>query len=76
MKLFSKEGLEMMDMISVRREGDILVIKGKMMGAMTTSIYLKPKDAWQSISFLSWSILWYMPIILIKGFWENWRNKK
>ena len=71
MKMYDKEGNEMMNMLSLRREGDNLVVKGKMMGAITTSIYVKPEDAWASLSMLSWSVIWYSPIIFIKGFWRS-----
>jgi len=76
MKMFSKEGTEMMDVMSLRREGDLLVIKGKMMGAMIATIYLKPRDVWLTLSLLSWSVIWYFPIILMKGFWRNLRKEK
>ena len=76
MKMYSREGTEMMDMMSLHREGDIVVVKGKMMGAMITSICLKPEDAWKSLGLLSWSVIWYFPIILVKGFWANWRQRK
>ncbi len=76
MKLFSKEGVEMMDTMSMGRDGDNLIIKGRMMGAMVTTIYLKPKDLWQSLSLLSWPVISYMPAMLIKGFFANRKDKK
>ena len=71
MKMFTKEGVELMDILSLRREGDRLIIIGKMMGAMNASIYLLPKDVWKSLSLLSWSVVWYLPVILIKGLWQS-----
>lgn len=76
MKMFSKEGVEMMDMLSMSREGENLVIKGKMMGAMLATIYVKPKDIWQSLGLLSFSIIVYMPVMLVKGFLANKKDKK
>ncbi|MBW2217136.1 MAG: hypothetical protein JRF34_08085 [Deltaproteobacteria bacterium] len=38
MKMYSKEGNVMMDTKSLRREGDVLIMKGKMMEAMSTGI--------------------------------------
>ena len=38
MKMFSKEGVEMVDVKSIKRDGEQLVIKGKVMGAMATTI--------------------------------------
>jgi hypothetical protein len=76
MKMYSKEGNVMMDTKSLRREGDVLIMKGKMMEAMSMSIYLKPEDIWEGKKLLSWSIIWYMPVIIIKGWWRSMMKKK
>ena len=76
MKMYSKEGNIMMDTKSLRREGDVLIMKGKMMEAMSMSIYLKPEDIWEGKKLLSWSIIWYMPVIIIKGWWRSMMKKK
>ena len=76
MKMYSKEGNIMMDTRSLRREGDNLIMKGKMMDAMLMSIYLKPEDVWEAKSLLSWSVIWYMPIIIVKGWWRSRKKKK
>ena len=71
MKMYSKEGMVMMDTRSLRREGDVLILKGKMMEAMSMSIYLKPEDIWEARKLLSWSIIWHLPIIIVKGWWRS-----
>lgn len=76
MKMYSKEGNTMMDTKSLRREGDNLIMKGKMMDAMAMSIYLKPEDIWAGKNLLTWDIIWHMPIILVKGWWRSMKNKK
>ena len=76
MKMYSKEGNVMMDTRSLRREGDNLIMKGKMMEAMNMSIYLKPEDIWEAKSLLTWSVIWYMPIIIVKGCWRSMTKKK
>jgi hypothetical protein len=76
MKMYSKEGVEMMDMLSMTREGENLVVKGRMMGAMLASIYVKPKDVWQSLGLLSFSTIVYLPVMLVKGFFANRKDKK
>jgi hypothetical protein len=67
MKMFSKEGVEMVEVKSVTRDGDILVLKTKVMGSMAATIVLKPKDVWESIHLLSWSLVLRLPLILFKG---------
>jgi hypothetical protein len=69
--MFTKEGIEMMDVKSIDRDGDNLVMKGKMMGAMHASIYLRPQDLWQALRLLSLATLLRLPVLLVKGFWRN-----
>ncbi|SPD73764.1 conserved hypothetical protein [uncultured Desulfobacterium sp.] len=76
MKMYSKEGAVMMDAQSLRREGDNLIMKGKIMEAMSMSIYLKPEDIWEARKLLSWSIIWYLPVIIIKGWWRSMMKKR
>lgn len=68
MKLFGKDGIEMMDVKSIGREGDRLVIKGKMMGTMATAIYVGPQDMWQALRLCPVAVLLRMPILPLKGY--------
>lgn len=76
MKMYTKDGNEMMDLKEVRREGSNLIIKGKIMQSINTSIYLKPEDAWKAKSLLSWDVIWHFPIIFLKGWLASFRNNK
>lgn len=71
MKMFTKEGIEMMDVRSIDRDGENLVMKGKMMGSMNTAIYLRPEDVWQALRLLSFRILLRLPLTLVKGCWRS-----
>ena len=57
MKMFSKEGVEMVDIKSITRDDQRLVIKGKVMGAMTTTILVNPEDCWQAARPVSYTHL-------------------
>ena len=72
MKIYDMHGNVMMDIISVDRKGDNLSMKGKMMGAMPATLYLKPTELWQAKSLLSWRVIRYLPSMLIKG----WKQSK
>ena len=76
MKMYSKEGVEMMHVASVKRENDDLVVKGKMMGAMTMSIYMRPEDLWSGKGLLTWSVIRHIPVMIFKGMWRSIRSKK
>jgi len=75
MKMFSKEGIEMMDVKSFLLDGDNLVMKGKMMGSMNTAVYIKPEDMAEAVSLMPWSIIIKLPGIFIKGLMRS-RQKK
>ena len=74
MKMFDMNGAVLMDVASLERRGNDLVMKGKMMGTMPATIFIKPEEIWKAKSFLSWSILWYLPIIVIKGWLRSLKS--
>ncbi len=45
MKLYSADKSELMDVSSIERDGDELVIKGKVFGAMPLNARLRPDEA-------------------------------
>ncbi len=75
MKMYSKDGIEMMDVKSISLDGDNLVVKGKMMGTMATTIILKPKDTWESLHLFSLGTIFAMPKILFKGLMASRKAK-
>ena len=68
MKLYDKQGNIVMELISINREQSDLLLKARVMNALVTNIYLRPADLWNLKSFLSWSIILYVPIMVFKGF--------
>ena len=68
MKLTSKDGVEMMDIRSLEREGDVLVVKGKIMRSMPVTIHIRPEDLWEAYSLFSWRLLLRLPMLMFKGF--------
>lgn len=70
MKIFSKEGVEMMDIKSISRDGEKLIVKGKVMGAMSTTFLIKPEDCWQAAQLLGLRVIMYLPLLLLKGCWS------
>lgn len=53
MKLFNPDGSELMRVESVEREGNRLVIRGKVFGAMPMSAHLEPQEARKGLKLLS-----------------------
>jgi hypothetical protein len=67
MKLYSKDGIEMMEIKSIEPNGDIIVIKGKMMKSMATTIHVKPADAWAAFKLFPMRLLIRLPLLMLKG---------
>jgi hypothetical protein len=76
MKLVSKDGVEMMDIHTLGREGDVLVVKGKIMRSMPVTIHLRPEDLWQAFSLFTWPTLLRLPMLLFKGFTRSRQAKR
>lgn len=72
MKMFSKEGIEMVDVRCIELDGEQLLLKTKVMGSMAATIVLRPPDVWAALKLLSWRLLLRMPVILFMG----WRATK
>lgn len=71
MKMYSRDGMEMMDLKSIERDGERLVLKGKIMGAMGTTIVIGPEDCWQAAKLLGIRLIARLPLILLKGFIQS-----
>ncbi len=70
MKVYSKEGVELMDVKSIRQDGDTLIAKGKVMGSMPVTIAFKPEDCWQAAKLFGIALCLKIPLLLLKGFFR------
>ena len=70
MKLYLKDGSLMLAASSLERSGADLVLKGKITGTMPATIYIKPEEIWEARKLLSWPVIWYLPIMIVKGWWR------
>lgn len=53
MKLFSPDKSELMQIDSLERDGDVLLIKGSAFGAMPITAQLQPEQARQALKLLN-----------------------
>lgn len=56
MKMVDKYGTLMMEIFSVERAGEDLIIKGKMLGTMPGTIHIKPEEAWKGMRLVRWPV--------------------
>jgi hypothetical protein len=66
MKLYSADNSELMDVSAIERDGDNLVIKGKVFGAMPMTAKLRPSQARAALKLLNWKLVWFMATLLIR----------
>ena len=52
MKLYSPDKSELMDVSAIERDGDDLVIKGKVFGAMPMAARLRPEEARKALKLV------------------------
>jgi hypothetical protein len=68
MKLYSRDGIEIAEILRLERQGTNLVLETRMMRVLVTSVCLRPEDVWKAIQLLfSKFVILFLPIILLKG---------
>ncbi len=67
LKIYNKDGVEMMEVKSIDLRDDLLVVKGKMMGSMATTIHITPQNLWEAFRLLPWKTRFALPWLLLKG---------
>ncbi len=60
MKLFAPDNSELMLITSLEREGDELVVKGKVFGAMPLVARLRPEQARAALKLIGPKLFWFL----------------
>jgi hypothetical protein len=60
MKLKSADGSELMNVTAVERDGELLVIRGKIMGAMPMTAKLSPAEFRKGFALLNWRLFFFL----------------
>ena len=76
MKIFSKEGVEMIDISSVTLIENKIVIKGKMMKSMATTLHVEPKGVWEAFRLFPLRLLVRLPMLLLLGLRSSAKDKR
>ena len=66
MKIYSQDGSELMQVESLERDGNDLVIKGKVFGSMPMSARLKPEEARKGLKLLSPKLTGFLLTLLFR----------
>ncbi|MBU1052736.1 MAG: hypothetical protein KKC46_02770 [Proteobacteria bacterium] len=76
MKLVDGNGGTIMQIKTLKRDGERLVVRGMAMGGMPMTAFVRPEALWGIFDLLSWNVVWYMPVILWRGLWRSRSLKK
>jgi hypothetical protein len=66
MKLYSPDGSELMRIESFERDGAVLLIKGKVFGAMPMTARLKPSEARKGLKLLNARLAFFLLTFLLR----------
>ena len=68
MKLYGPDNKEMMAINAIERQGDELVVKGKIFGAMPMTAKLKPAEVRKALKLMNWkTVLFVMTLPFRRG---------
>lgn len=60
MKVYGPDGKEMMAISSIERDGSMLVVKGKIFGAMPLTAKVTPSEVRSGLKLMSWRTLLFL----------------
>ena len=67
MKLYSPDKSELMDVSAIERDGNDLVIKGKVFAAMPMTARLRPEEAKKALKLISPQLAWFILTLPFRG---------
>ncbi|MEO4042094.1 hypothetical protein AAFN47_10860 [Hoeflea sp. CAU 1731] len=76
MKIYDNTGKELMDVSAIRRDGDMLVVKGKIFGAMPMTAKLSPEEARKGLKMLDFSLVLFLLSFLFRSSSKCDKDKK
>ncbi len=66
MKIYSADKSELMQVTRIERDGDDLVLKGKVFGTMPMSARLKPEEARAALKLVDAKLAWFVLTMLFR----------
>ena len=76
MKIFDNTGKELMDVSAIRRDGNMLVVKGKIFGTMPMTAKLSPEEARKGLKMLDFRLVLFLLGFLFRSSGKKDGGKK
>lgn len=76
MKVFGSDNSELMNVSKIERNGDELVLKGKIFGAMPMTAKLRPEEARAALKLLNFKTILFLITLLFRPRVGKTKGKK
>lgn len=76
MKVFGSDNSELMNVSKIERNGDELVLKGKIFGAMPMTAKLRPEEARAALKLLNFKTILFLITLLFRPRVGKVKSKK
>ena len=67
MKVYAQDNSELMEISSLERDGNLLVIKGKVFGTMPMTAKLRPDEARKGLRLLNFKLVLFLLTFLFRN---------
>ena len=71
-RLYTKDGVVLLEVSKISLEGSDILMRGKVMGTMSTNTYIRPEELWGMLGLVSVRLVAYLPLLLFRG----WKRRK
>lgn len=70
LRMYDKGGNTLVEVSKFERRGSDIVMRGKIMGSIPTSIYVRPEEVWAMLGMMTIQIICSLPVFLVRG-WQQ-----
>lgn len=67
MKIFSNDNSELIKISKIERQGNELLLKGKIFGAMPMTAKLRPEEARAALKLLDLKLIWFLISLVFRA---------
>lgn len=66
MKLYGPDDRELLEVASLQRDGDALLLKGRILGTLPLAVRLRPEEARAALRLMDWRTRWFVFTLLFR----------
>lgn len=66
MKLYGADDRELLEIASLRRDGDALLLQGRILGTLPLTARLRPEEARAALRMMDWRTRWFLCTLIFR----------